>query len=128
MFNLKTLNTNGAFLVCAVKEEIKDIKRLKNFVNDIDKTHKQSAFEIAVMKLGIKLRRTRLYSPWQNGKVERSHREDGKILYSQIFTNQKELLEKVAFHEQMYNNTAKFMLNFCSPNQLVDEFFNISVT
>lgn len=32
-----------------------------------------------VNALGIGLRRIRPYSPWQNGKVERSHREDGKI-------------------------------------------------
>ena len=48
------------------------------FVNDDDKTSKSSAFELALESLGIKLRRTRPYSPWQNGKVERSHREDGK--------------------------------------------------
>jgi len=28
------------------------------------------------------IKKTRPYSPWQNGKVERSHREDGKILYN----------------------------------------------
>ena len=28
------------------------------------------------------IRKIRPYSPWQNGKVGRSHREDGKILYN----------------------------------------------
>ena len=40
----------------------------------------------------MKIERTRPYSPWQNGKVERSHREDGKILYGKkIFRSEKEL-------------------------------------
>lgn len=50
------------------------------FVNDRERTNKGSAFEKAVKSLEMQLRRTRPYSPWQNGKVERSHREDGKIL------------------------------------------------
>ena len=62
------------------------------FVNDDDKTEKDSAFEKAVKKLNMELKRTRPYSPWQNGKVERSHREDGKILYGrEVFTSEKEL-------------------------------------
>lgn len=48
------------------------------FVNDDDRTDRESGFEIAVKKLKMELKRTRPYSPWQNGKVERSHREDGK--------------------------------------------------
>ena len=62
------------------------------FVNDDDKTEKDSAFEKAVKKLNMELKRTRPYSPWQNGKVERSHREDGKILYGrEVFTSEKVL-------------------------------------
>lgn len=29
------------------------------------------------------------YSPWQNGKVKRGHREDGKILYAEKFLQAK---------------------------------------
>ena len=83
------------------------------FVNDDDKTEKESAFEKAVKKLNMELKRTRPYSPWQNGKVERSHREDGKILYGrEVFTSEKELKKKVARHEKKYNSTAKTVLNF----------------
>ena len=94
------------------------------FVNDDDKTSKSNAFEHALESLGIKLRRTRPYSPWQNGKVERSHREDGKILYNRrVFTSEKELIEQVEKHQRRYNKTAKTVLNFKSPNQVVAEFF-----
>lgn len=48
------------------------------FVNDDDKTEKESAFEKAARQLDMALRRTSPYSPWQNGKVEKSHREDGR--------------------------------------------------
>ncbi|MGI6377508.1 MAG: DDE-type integrase/transposase/recombinase [Bacilli bacterium] len=95
------------------------------FVNDDDRTNKTSIFELTANKLGIKLKRTRPYSPWQNGKVERSHREDGKILYGRkIFISEKELRQQVAKHEQRYNNTAKTCLNFKSPNQVVTEYFS----
>ncbi len=94
-------------------------------VNDDDRTDKESAFEKAAKALNIELRRTRPYSPWQNGKVERSHREDGKILYwRKIFTSERELIRKVAKHEARYNKTAKTSLNFKNPNQLVSEYFS----
>ena len=73
----------------------------------------------------MELKRTRPYSPWQNGKVERSHREDGKILYGrEVFTSEKELKKKVARHEKKYNSTAKTVLNFKSPDQVVAEYFS----
>lgn len=50
------------------------------FVNDGDKTDKTSVFEKFAQKLKMKVKRIRPYSPWQNGKVERSHREDSKIV------------------------------------------------
>lgn len=88
------------------------------FVNDDDKTTKDSAFEKAVNELGMNLRRTRPYSPLQqNGKEERSRREDGKILYGRkVFTSEKELKQKDKKHEIRYNKTAKTVLNFRSPD------------
>lgn len=97
----------------------------REFVNDEEAKEKRSAFEKELERLNIGLRRTRPYSPWQNGKVERSHREDGKILYSrEVFTSEKQLKEKVAKHEKRYNKTAKTVLNFKSPNQVVAEYFS----
>ena len=66
-----------------------------------------------------------LYSPWQNGKVERSHREDGKILYKRkVFTSERELKKQVQKHEDRYNRTAKISLDFKSPNQVVEAYFS----
>ena len=96
----------------------------REFVNDDDKTSKESAFEKAAYNLGITIKRTRPYSPWQNVKVERSHREDGKILYNRkVFTSEKDLINQVAKHERRYNSTAKTSLKFKSPNEVVEEYF-----
>ena len=59
------------------------------------------------------------------GKVERSHREDGKILYGRkIFISEKELKMAVKKHMQRYNSTAKISLNFKSPNEIVSEYLS----
>lgn len=93
------------------------------FVNDDEITDKNNAFETVVKQLGIHLMRIRPYSPWQNGKVERSHREDEKILYKRkVFTSEKDLKLQVAKHERRYNKTAKTSLNFKNPNQIVEEY------
>ena len=64
------------------------------FVNDAEKTNKKTSFQLVTEQLGRQRRKTRPYSPWQNGKVERSHREDGKILYHRkVFTGEKELIK-----------------------------------
>lgn len=73
----------------------------------------------------MKIKRIRPYSPWQNGKVERSHREDGKIVYNRkIFTREKDLIKQINKHQNRYNNTAKTSLNFKTPNQVVKEYFS----
>ena len=98
------------------------------FVNDGDKTEKTSAFEKVAQKLGMKIKRIRPYSPWQNGKVERSHREDSLIVYNRkIFTREKDLIKQINKHQNRYNNTAKISLNFKTPNQVIKNI-SISVT
>ena len=82
------------------------------FVNDEDRTAKDSAWEKITKALHMELRRTGPYAPWQNGNVARSHREDGKILYGRkVFTSEQELIRQVAKHEAGYNKTVKTSLN-----------------
>ena len=132
---LKIVNEKSTYETTKYVKELETLMRFPirmiqvdngpEFVNDDDKTTKESAFEKAVRELGMHLRRTRPYSPWQNGKVERSHREDGKILYGRkAFTSLKELVQQVEKHEKRYNKTAKTSLNFKSPNQVVSEYFS----
>ena len=87
------------------------------FVNDEERTDKLGLFQKIAESLGMQIRKTRPYSPWQNGKVERSHREDGKILYKRkVFTSEAELKKQVQKHEDRYNRTAKTSLDFKNPN------------
>lgn len=105
--------------------EIIQVDNGAEFVNDEEKTEKKGRFQKIAEYLGMQIRRTRPYSPWQNGKVERSHREDGKILYGRkVFTSEKELKKQVQKHEDRYNRTAKTSLDFKSPDQVVSEYFS----
>lgn len=90
------------------------------FVNDDDRTDKESAFEKEAKALNIELRRMRPYYLQQNGKLERSHREDGKILYERkTFTSELELIRQVVKHEARSNKAAKTSLNFKNPKQVL---------
>ena len=93
------------------------------FVNNQVDTNEPTLFEKTLESLGIKHRRTRPYSPWQNGKVERSHKIDGERFYSkQEFTSVEDLKRKVKRYNARYNNIAKKVLGFKSPNQIVEEY------
>lgn len=93
------------------------------FVNNQIDTNEPTLFERTLESLGIKHRRTRPYSPWQNGKVERSHKIDGERFYSkQEFKSLEDLKRKVKRYNARYNNIAKKVLGFKSPNQIVEEY------
>ncbi len=93
------------------------------FVNNQIETDKPTLFETTLMQLGINHRRTRPYSPWQNGKVERSHKIDGERFYSRNeFTSIEDLKKKLKRYNSRYNNIAKKVLGFKSPNEIVEEY------
>lgn len=93
------------------------------FVNNQEETTELTAFEKALKRLGINHRRTRPYSPWQNGKVERSHKIDTERFYrKQEFTSENDLIKKVKRYESRYNNISKKVLGFKSPNEIVEQY------
>ncbi len=95
------------------------------FVNDREQTSKKSRFEIYLEKLRIKHKRTRPYSPWQNGIVERSHRIDNELFYSKRrFKSYKQMQKAFKRYCRRYNNIARKVLNFKTPNEIVDEYFS----
>jgi transposase InsO family protein len=115
---LKTLETEFGFRIKTVQ-----VDNGYEFVNDPEKTDKITMFQEVANRLGIKIKRTRPYSPWQNGKVERSHREDDRIIYSRmVFTSERELEETIKKHERRYNSTAKYVLSFRSPNEMLEKY------
>lgn len=93
------------------------------FVNNQIETNLPTLFELTLKDLGMIHRRTRPYSPWQNGNVERSHKIDGERLYSRNeFTSEEDLKKKLKRYNARYNNIAKKVLDFKSPNQIVEEY------
>lgn len=93
------------------------------FVNNQIETNLPTLFELTLKDLGMIHRRTRPYSPWQNGKVERSHKIDGEMFYSRNeFTSEEDLKKKLKRYNARYNNIAKKVLDFKSPNQIVEEY------
>ncbi len=93
------------------------------FVNNSEGSNEKTLFEKTLKNLGIIHKRIKPYSPWQNGKVERSHRIDGEKFYSRIIFNSKEeMIKKVSRYNNRYNNIAKKILGFKTPNQMVVEY------
>lgn len=93
------------------------------FVNNQVETKEQTIFEKTLESLGINHRRTRPYSPWQNGKVERSHKIDGERFYSRNeFSSVEDLKKKLKRYNTRYNNISKKVLGFKSPNEIVEEY------
>lgn len=93
------------------------------FVNNHDGTEKKTRFEKHLGKMGIRHHRTRPYSPWQNGIVERSHRIDNELFYNKRrFNSYKQMLKAFNRYSNRYNNIARKILNFKTPNEIVAEY------
>lgn len=84
---------------------------------------RECLFDIVLKRLGIEHKTTRPFSPWQNGKVERSHRIDGERFYSRKFNSMESFLKAHSRYANRYNNIAQKVLNFKSPNQVITEYF-----
>lgn len=116
---LKRLEDNLGFKIKLVQTD-----NGLEFVNDPDKTSKKSRFEIFLKKMGIKHHRIRPYSPWQNGIVERSHRIDNELFYNRRrFRSYNEMLKSFKRYSRRYNNIARKVLDFKTPNEMVEEYF-----
>lgn len=105
-FNIKTVQTDNGREFCNYKEE------------------KKSAFEKVLEYLGIEYIRTRPYSPWQNGIVERSHKIDNELFYSKRrFSSEAEMYKAFKRYSTRTNNIARKILNFKTPNEMVRSYF-----
>lgn len=73
-------------------------------------------------KLGIKHKLIPPRTPWHNGKVERSHRNDQRYFYDwETFRNVDELNQKLEKHLEWSNNKPMRTLGHKSPKQLLAE-------
>ena len=93
----------------------------REFCNDADMS--KSLFQIALKKLGINHKRTRPYSPWQNGVVERSHRVDNEIFYARRrFSSEEEMYKSFKRYATRTNNISRGILKFKSSNEVLKEY------
>ena len=89
-----------------------------------------SMFEVTAKRLGVKLKRIKPHTPKHNGKVERSHREDQKLLYSEIIrlnhliTDEDDFRRKLRYHQGKTNSRPMRPLGYLSPKQYLEQYFS----
>ena len=82
------------------------------------KKDKLTLFEKTAQELGIRHKLIRPYTPRHNGKVERSHREDQRLLYdSHSFYSLDDFGGQLAAHQSRTNNRPMRPLKWASPKQ-----------
>ena len=130
---LKLVNENSIWETSEFLYELEDkmwfkIKTIhadngKEFCNDQDAP--KSRFELVLDELDINYIRTKPYSPWQNGIVERSHRIDDNIFYSRrCFKSEEEMHKSFERYATRSNSICKTVLKFKPPNEvLLEEYF-----
>lgn len=96
----------------------------REFTNDSNSSERLSLFERTLQQKGIAYRKTRPYSPWQNGVVERSHRQDSEQFYNRRrFKSLEELQKAHRRYINRGNNVHRKVLDFKSPNEKVQTYF-----
>ena len=80
-------------------------------------------FELTAARLGLRHKLIRPYTPRHNGKVERSHREDQKRLYScHSFFSLDDFSKQLAIHNRRSNNFPMRPLAWLSPLEFLVQY------
>jgi transposase InsO family protein len=100
------------------------IRRSANTPDGALNRGKQTAFERALSKLGIRRKLIRPFTPRHNGKVERSHRKDNERFYAlDSFSSLNDFKQKLkADTIKDYNRFPMRSLNWKSPQQVLLDF------
>ena len=89
-----------------------------------------SMFEETARRLKIKVKRIKPHTPKHNGKVERSHREDQKLLYSEIIRlnhliiDENDFKRRLRRHQRKTNNRPMRPLSYLSPKQYLEQYLS----
>lgn len=100
----------------------------KQFLAKSENNH--SMFEVTAKRLDIRLKRIKPHTPKHNGKVERSHREDQKLFYSEIvrlnhlITDMEEFKRRLKRHQDKTNNRPMRPLDYLSPVEYIKQYKN----
>lgn len=92
------------------------------FTNRFISPGKLSLFELELKKLGINHKLIKPYTPWHNGKVERSHRKDNDWFYTRKFINYNELKRELSIYARKYNDFPMRPLGWLSPIEYLDKY------
>jgi transposase InsO family protein len=85
----------------------------------------KTLFEETAETMGIRHKFIRPYTPRHNGKVERSHREDQKLVYdTHSFYSLADFAAQLAGHQSRTNNRPMRPLNWLAPIQNLKLFFH----
>lgn len=85
----------------------------------ITKTDRTHPLDVLCDKLGVMHKRIRPRTPWHNGKVERSHRNDQERFYNHLsFYDYNDLLAQTKRYLNRSNNIPMQVLNWNSPLQM----------
>ena len=91
-------------------------------------TNNHSMFEVTAKRLKVKVKRIKPHTPKHNGKVGRSHREDQKLLYSEIvrtgklITDENDFKRRLKRHQDKTNNRPMRPLNYLTPKQYLEQY------
>lgn len=91
----------------------------REFTNEIGE--RESLFTKTLRELGITHKKSSPHSPWQNGYVERSHRGDSVFYANKTYKSLKSLKRSVVRHYMKGNRVAKKVLNFMSPEEMLQQ-------
>lgn len=121
----KSAYNTAKFLETLEEEMGFNIKRIqtdngREFTNSMEE--RETSFEKKLKEKGIEYRKTRPYSPWQNGKVERSHRLDSEFYKNKNYYSEEQLIKSVKKYNARYNNISRKVLDFKSPNEILEEY------
>ncbi|MGN1114959.1 MAG: DDE-type integrase/transposase/recombinase [Candidatus Ornithomonoglobus sp.] len=85
----------------------------------------ENPFDELLSRLGIEHKLIPPRTPWHNGKVERSHRNDQRYFYDwEKFSSLKDFNKKLTEHLQWSNNKRMRVLDMHSPLQKLKQYLN----
>ena len=95
------------------------------FTKRLLKENDLTMFEEKLIKLGIRYKQIKPYTPRHNGKVERSHRKDNEYFYAcHTFYSFDDIKKQLAVHRRKYNNFPMRPLGWKSPREFLYHFLN----
>ena len=122
----------SGFKVLGIEVECVQIDNGTEFTKQFSAKDKNnhSIFEVTARRLKVKVKRIKPHTPKHNGKVERSHREDRKLFYSEIIrankliTDENDFKKRLKRHQDRTNDRPMRPLSYLSPKQYLEQYKN----